>query len=144
MKSTMHLRRLVAAFGILLTLAAPAVAQGVKWWMSDEYKRELNLTSDQSRRLEEVFQTALPTLRAQKKALDDADEQFKQVMQRGNYSSVMEQVDHLEAARANLNRTRTMMLVNMRRLLTTDQWVKLDAMHQAAEQRKNDSTHSSK
>ena len=32
----------------------------------------------------------------------------------------------------------------MRKLLTTDQWIKLDAMHQAAEQRKNDSTHSSK
>jgi hypothetical protein len=37
-----------------------------------------------------------------------------------------------------LNRTRTMMLVNMRKLLTTDQWIKLDAMHQAAEQRAAD------
>jgi hypothetical protein len=144
MKSTMHLGRFAAAFAILLTLAAPAMAQGVKWWMSDQYKRELSLTSDQSRRLEEVFQAALPALRAQKKALDDADQQFQQMMQRGNYSSVMEQVDHLEAARATLNRTRAMMLVNMRKLLTTDQWIKLDAMHQAAEQRKTDSTHNSK
>jgi len=144
MKSMMHLGRLAATFTILLTLAGPATAQGVKWWMSDQYKRELSLTADQSRRLEEVFQAALPNLRSQKKALDDADQQFQQVMQRGNYSSVMEQVDHLEAARANLNRTRTMMLVNMRKLLTTDQWIKLDAMHQAAEQRKTDSAHSSK
>jgi len=144
MKSTTHLGRLAAGFAILLTLTAPAMGQGVKWWMADQYKHELGLTADQSRRLEEVFQAALPTLRAQKKALDDADQQFQQVMQRGNYSSVMEQVDHLEAARANLNRTRTMMLVNMRKLLTTDQWIKLDAMHQAAEQRKTDSTHSSK
>ena len=144
MKSTIDLGRLAAVFAILLLLSSPVSAQGVKWWMSDQYKRELSLTTDQSRRLEEVFQAALPTLRSQKKALDDADEQFKQVMQRGNYSSVMEQVDHLEAARANLNRTRTMMLVNMRKLLTTDQWIKLDAMHQAAEQGKTDSTHSSK
>ena len=91
-----------------------------------------------------MFQAALPTLRTQKKALDDADQQFQLLMQRGNYSSVMEQVDHLEAARSNLNRTRAMMLVNMRKLLTTDQWIKLDAMHQAAEQRKNDSAHNSK
>ena len=145
MKSTNDLGRLAAVFAVLLLLWSPASAQqGVKWWMSDQYKRELSLTSDQSRRLEEVFQAALPTLRAQKKALDDAEQQFQQVMQRGNYSSVMEQVDHLEAARANLNRTRTMMLVNMRKLLTTDQWIKLDAMHQAAEQRKTDSAHSSK
>jgi hypothetical protein len=145
MKSTNDFGRLAAVFAVLLLLSAPVGAQqGVKWWMSDQYKRELSLTGDQSRRLEEVFQAALPNLRAQKKALDDAEQQFQQVMQRGNYSSVMEQVDHLEAARANLNRTRTMMLVNMRKLLTTDQWIKLDAMHQAAEQRKNDSAHNSK
>ena len=144
MKSTIDLGRFAAVIAILLFLAPSAGAQGAKWWMSDQYKKELGLTADQSRRLEEVFQAALPTLRTQKKALDDAEQQFQQVMQRGNYSSVMEQVDHLEAARANLNRTRTMMLVNMRKLLTTDQWIKLDAMHQAAEQRKNDSAHSSK
>jgi len=144
MKSTIDLGRLAAVFAILLLLSSPVSAQGVKWWMSDQYKRELSLTTDQSRRLEEVFQAALPTLRTQKKALDDADQQFQLMMQRGNYSSVMEQVDHLEAARSNLNRTRAMMLVNMRKLLTTDQWIKLDAMHQAAEQRKNDSAHNSK
>jgi len=144
MKSTIHPGRLAAAFAILLLLASAAGAQSFKWWMSDQYKRELGLTGDQSRRIEEVFQAALPMLRAQKKALDDADQQFKQVMQRGNYSSVMEQVDHLEAARAQLNRTRTLMLVKMRQVLTTDQWIKLDAMHQAAEQAKADSSHSSK
>jgi len=142
MKSTKDLGRLAAVFTALLLLAAPAGAQGVKWWMSDQYKRELGLTSDQSRRIEEVFQAALPQLRAQKKALDDADEQFKQAMERGNYSAVMEKVDHLEAARANLNRSRSMMLVNMRKLLTTDQWIKLDAMHTAAEKSKADSSHS--
>ena len=141
MKSTIDLGRLAAVFAILLLLSSPVSAQGVKWWMSDQYKRELSLTTDQSRRLEEVFQAALPTLRTQKKALDDADQQFQLMMQRGNYSSVMEQVDHLEAARSNLNRTRAMMLVNMRKLLTTDQWIKLDAMHQAAEQRKTDAAH---
>jgi hypothetical protein len=142
MKPTIDFWRVAAILAMLLSLASPSSAQGFKWWMSDQYKRELGLTTDQSRRVEEVFQAALPTLRAQKKALDDADDQFKQVMQRGNYSSVMEQVDHLEAARANLNRTRTMMLVNMRKVLTTDQWIKLDAMHQAAEQRKADASSS--
>jgi hypothetical protein len=137
MKPTMNIRRIAAAFAILLFLAVPSGAQG-KWWMSDQYKRELALTADQSRRLEEIFQAALPTLRAEKKALDDAEKQFQQVMERGNYTSVMEKVDHLEAARGSLNRTRTMMLVDMRRLLTTDQWIKLDAMYQAAERRKAD------
>jgi len=141
MNPTIYLRRLTAVFALALCVASPAAAQGFKWWMADQYKRELSLTPEQSRKLEEVFQASLPSLRAQKKALDEADKQFQQVMERGNYSSVMEHVDHLEAARASLNRTRTMMLVNMRKLLTTDQWLKLDAMHQAAEQRKAESSH---
>lgn len=138
MNPTICFRRLAASLAILLVLTSPAAAQGVKWWASDHYKRELGLTPDQSRRIEETFQGALPALRAQKKALDDAEKQFQAEMERGNYSSVMDQVDRLEASRAALNRTRTMMLVNMRKLLTTDQWIKLDAMHQAAEQRKAD------
>ena len=141
MNPTIYLRRLAAVFAILLFLAGPAVAQGFKWWASDEYKRELGLTVEQSRKLEEIFQASLPTLRAQKKALDDAEKQFQQAMERGNYSSIMEKVDHLEAARASLNTARTMMLVNMRRLLTTEQWIKLDALYQAAEQSKAQGGH---
>ena len=138
MKPTIYFRRLAATFAIVLFCAGSVGAQAFKWWMSDEYKHELGLTADQSRKLEEVFQGALPTLRTQKKALDDAEKQFGQAMQRENYSFVMEKVEQLEGARAALNRTRTMMLVKMRQLLTTEQWIKLDAMHQAAEQRKAD------
>jgi Spy/CpxP family protein refolding chaperone len=144
MNPMIYLRRLAATVATLLLLASPAAAQGFKWWASDQYKRELSLTPEQSRRLEDTFQAALPTLRAQKKALDDAEKQFQQEIERGNYASVMEQVDQLEASRAALNRSRTLMLVNMRKVLTTDQWIKLDAMHQAAERRKADAARGSK
>jgi hypothetical protein len=43
----------------------------------------------------------------------------------------MEQVIKVEAARGEINKTRALMLLRMRRALTTDQWVKLGAMHQA-------------
>ena len=56
-----------------LAVASPLAAQGkFKWWQSDRYKTELMLTADQSRRLEEIFQQALPTLRAQMKTLESA------------------------------------------------------------------------
>ena len=131
MNPTIYFRRFAATLAILLLVSGSAFAQGFKWWMSDQYKRELNLTTEQSRKLEEIFQASLPALRNQKKALDDAEKQFQQAMERENYSAVMEKVDQLEATRATLNRTRTMMLVNMRKLLTTEQWIRLDAMYQA-------------
>lgn len=136
MKSTFDLRRCGALLVALLCFAPLAHAQSGKWWTSDQYVRELTLTQDQSRRIEEVFQDALPTLRVQKKALDDAEQAFGVAMRKNNYSAVMEIVEQLESARAALNRSRTLMLVKMRQVLTKDQWIKLDALHQADEARK--------
>ena len=121
---------------VLLVVAGanPLAAQGkFKWWQSDRYKTELMLTADQSKRLEEIFQNALPTLRAQMKALESAETELERLVQRGDDSAVMAQVARVEAARAELNTSRTNMLLNMRRLLTIDQWIKFGALHKALE-----------
>jgi Spy/CpxP family protein refolding chaperone len=126
--------RAALTVALLFAVAAPTSAQqGFKWWNSDEYRRELGLTQEQSRRLEDIFQASLPTLRAQKKALDDAEKEFERLVERGDDSSVMEQVTRLEFARGELNKSRTLMLLKMRRTLTTDQWIKLGVLQHAAE-----------
>jgi Spy/CpxP family protein refolding chaperone len=133
-----------------LLLVQPASAQGFKWWQSERYKRELGLTVEQSKRMEEIFQAALPSLRAQKKLLDEVEAEFERIVARGDDATVMEQVGRLEAARAELNKTRTFMLVRMRRGLTIDQWARFGALHQAVERERaaaaaaGDATRSSK
>jgi Spy/CpxP family protein refolding chaperone len=117
-----------------LLLAGPSTwAQGFKWWQADHYRRELGLTSEQSRRLEETFQGALPSLRTQKKVLDQAEAEFERLIERGDDTTVMDQVGRVEVARAELNKTRALMLLRMRRTMTTDQWVKFGALHEAEE-----------
>ena len=133
MHSIDRLGRATALIAAVLLFAVPAVAQGFKWWQSDLYKRELGLTSEQSRRLEDIFQAAVPNLRLQKKALDQAETEFERLVERGDDGAVMEQVGRVEVARAELNKSRTMMLLRMRRVLTTDQWAKFTALHQASE-----------
>jgi Spy/CpxP family protein refolding chaperone len=118
---------------LVLVFASSVGAQGFKWWQSDRYKTELMLTGEQSRRLEEVFQGALPTLRVQKKALDSAEAELERLVQRGDDGAVMAQVARVETTRAELNTSRTLMLLKMRRALTTDQWIKFGALHQALE-----------
>ena len=112
---------------------APPGAQGFKWWQSETYKKQLGLTAEQTRRMEEIFQKALPTLKVQKTSLDDAEEKFEKLIQRGEDTAVMEQLNLVEAARADLNKTRAVMLLGMRKVLTLDQWAKFTAMHQAAQ-----------
>ena len=130
------LRPLVFSFAIIMALAIPAAGQG-KWWQSDEYKRELRLTSDQSKRLEDVFQAALPKLKTLKKNLDQAESEFERLLQRGDDGSVMDQVERVEAARYELKKSHTLMMIDMRRVLTADQWAKFNAKHQAAERERN-------
>ena len=72
-------------------------------------------------------------MKSLKKALDQAETEFERLVERGDDGSVMEQVERVEAARAELNKSRTMMMLRMKRVLTADQWAKFTALHQAAE-----------
>ena len=118
---------------ILVVLATPGVAsaQRFKWWQAERVQRELALTKEQSTRLEEIFQSYLPTLRKQKEALDAAEAEFDRLVAKADHSATLAQVDVVEAARAALNKSRALQLVHMRRVLTADQHAKLTAILRA-------------
>ena len=120
--------RASALAALLLFVASPALAQRGKWWQDERFRRELSLTPEQSLRLEEIFQKHQPMLRQRMEALDQAEAAFDRVVEKGDDTEVMGQVDVIERARAELNKERTMMLLRMRRTLTTDQWAKFTAL----------------
>jgi len=109
---------------------SPASAQGFKWWQSDTFIRGLGLTQEQSTKIEAVFQKTVPVLRQQKDALDKAEADFNQMVEASDDAQVMAQVTVVEAARSELNKSRTMMLLRMRRVLTPDQRVKFVMLQQ--------------
>jgi len=125
---------LIAAVGVATAalLAPPASAQGFKWWQSEMFKRELGLTEDQSAKIEAIFQKTVPVLRQEKDALDKAQADFNQMIEASDDAQVMAQVGVVEAARSELNKSRTMMLLRMRRVLTPDQRVKFVMVQQQA------------
>ena len=113
---------------LLVTLPAPALAQRGKWWNDERFRTELGLTPEQSARLEEIFQKTQPVLRQRMQALEAAEDEFDRLVEKGDDSSVLDYVGTVEAARAELNKTRTVMLLRMRRSLTADQWAKFTAL----------------
>jgi Spy/CpxP family protein refolding chaperone len=129
--SKIFVRRGAALAALVLFVAVPAAAQQRgKWWQNERWVKELSLTSEQSTRLEEIFQKHQPTLRQRMDTLEQAERAFDQVVETGDDKAVMSQVDVVEAARAELNKTRTLMLLRMRRSLTADQWAKFTALAQ--------------
>jgi Spy/CpxP family protein refolding chaperone len=122
--------RPAAALALILTLAPAAAAQGFKWWQSERFKNELHLTADQIARIEEEFQSTVPELRQKKRALDDLERALSRLIDTAaDEATVMQQADRVEATRSDLSKTRTLMLVRIRRVLNPDQRAKLVALH---------------
>ena len=140
MKPTVFAGRFVALLLVAVTLVATSAhanqsTNPPKWWTSEQYKRELGLTAEQSRKLEDIFQAAAPALRTQRQALEDAEAQFEKLVSQAEEKVVIEQINRVVAARADLNRSHSIMLFRMRRILTPEQWTKLGTLTEREKQK---------
>ena len=122
---------------VMLVWPGSVAAQRFKWWQADHVRRELTLTKEQVVRLEEIFQSYLPTLRKQKDALDAAEAEFNRLVAKGDHAATLVHVDVVEMARAALNKSRALQLVHMRRVLTADQHAKLTAILRAGDRERD-------
>ena len=121
-----------AALLVTMALTAPLHAQsfGFPWWRDAQFQRDLTLTADQSSKIDSVFQQTMPTLRQKKSELDGLeDELSRMIAANADESAVTRQVDKVEAIRANMNKMRTLMLLHMRQVLSPEQRVKLNKLH---------------
>jgi Spy/CpxP family protein refolding chaperone len=115
-----------AVIAFLLLLAWPAAAspppQGFKWWQGPRAK-ELGLTSDQSAKIEEIFQAALPRLKTASEDVDRFQKDLSRLISADKTTEmdVVRQLGQVQAARNELDRQRTLMLFRMYRELSPDQ-----------------------
>jgi Spy/CpxP family protein refolding chaperone len=119
-------RRLVARVLpalLALAIAVPAVAQPpFRWWRSENIQKDLALTTEQIARLDEIFRSTLEQQRQNKDRLDQLEERLSTMIEAdAAEAEVVQQVDKVEAARAALNKERTLMLLHMRKVLTPEQ-----------------------
>jgi Spy/CpxP family protein refolding chaperone len=122
--------RLALAIVLLLALTAPLGAQSFAWWKSEAFQREVGLTPDQCTRIDSVFQATLPKLRQGRDELDRQEAELSKLIEaNADEAAVTRQVDRVEAIRASLNKSRTLMLFHMHQVLTPDQLVKFKTAH---------------
>jgi Spy/CpxP family protein refolding chaperone len=118
---------------LLLAVAAPVHAQsfGFPWWRDAQFQRELSLTTDQTSRIENLFQSTIAQLRAKKAELDQQEDELSRLIAaNADEQQVVKQVDRVEAIRSNLNKMRTLQLLHIRQVLTPEQRVKLNKLHE--------------
>jgi Spy/CpxP family protein refolding chaperone len=118
--------------GVLLSLAiAPASASSQQnpprgWWRNEAIVKDLGLTAEQSTRLNAIFETTMPDLRLEREELERLEAKLSRMIQdeRLDEATLARQIDRVETARANGNKTRSLMLMRMYRVLTRDQRVR--------------------
>ena len=131
MRQVWRWRLLVVVFA--LALAAPVHGQsfGFSWWKDAQFQRDLGLSADQIARIDAIFQAAISQLRPKAAELNQQEELLSQQIVAGaDETLVIKQVDRVEAIRAHLNKMRTLMLLKERQVLSPDQRVKLNKLHE--------------
>lgn len=126
-------RRWLLGILMLATVAAPARAQGFgfPWWRDAQFQKELSLTSDQSSRIDSLFQATMPGLRHKKEELDSEEAALSRLIAaNADEQQVTKQVDRVEAIRSHLNKARTLLLLHIRQVLTPDQRAKLNKLYE--------------
>jgi Spy/CpxP family protein refolding chaperone len=99
------------------------------WWR--DFQKTLGLSEDQSSRIDGVFQAALPHLRHKRDELEAQEKELSRLIQTdADEAAIGRQSDRVEAVRAVLNKTRTLMLVHMRSILSPDQRNKLNLLRE--------------
>jgi Spy/CpxP family protein refolding chaperone len=100
--------------------------QRFAWWRSEQYQKNLGLSADQVNRIEAIFQAVLPDLRKGRDELERNEAEMSRLIESSaDEALVTRQIDKVEAVRSHLNKTRQLLLLHHRQVLTPEQRVKL-------------------
>ena len=100
------------------------------WWRNEAIVKELGLTTDQSTRINTIFETTVPELRQDREELERLEAKLSRMIRDDGMdeAALSRQIDRVETARAAGNKTRSLMLTRMYRVLTREQRVRFDQL----------------
>ena len=111
--------------------ASPANLPEGKWWKNPRVVAEINLTPDQVREIEDVFARARPKLIGGRGDLEKRQGDLQEAIEsNADRRDIAAKVEAVEKARAELQKTRILMVLDMKQTLKPEQWERLVRMHQ--------------
>jgi Spy/CpxP family protein refolding chaperone len=115
---------------VLAAMAVPLAAADLpdgKWWKRPRLAQEIGLTPDQQQQIEKIFvrsRTKLIDLRAD---LEKKQLTLQELMEdrTADRRDVEKRIESVENARAELQKARALMILDMKQVLKPDQWERL-------------------
>ena len=98
-----------------------------RWWSNPEMVQKLGLSADQQKRMDDIFQQNRLRLIDLNASLQKEEVILEPLMQadQPDEARVVAQIDKVAQARAELEKANARFLLGIRRVLTPDQWKKL-------------------
>lgn len=105
------------------------------WWRDSELAKQIELTPDQSKQIEAKFMESRLKLIDERAELEKQETLLQAMMaeDRPEEVRVGAQLDKVVAARGRLEKENAMMMLSIRRVLSVDQWKKLQTIQHERE-----------
>ena len=106
------------------------MGQGMgRWWKNPQMVEKLGLTADQQKKMDDIFQQHRLKLIDVTAAVEREEVTLEPMMaaDQPDEARIVAQIDKVAQARAELEKANARMLLGIRRILTPDQWKKLQA-----------------
>lgn len=107
-------------------------------------REELGITDKQSAEIDKIFEETVPGQRAKREEIERLEPVLAKLTKEAtaDVATIAQQVDRIETLRAEMNKTRTIMLYRINLLLNPEQRAKVKALYDKrdAERRRNDSS----
>jgi Spy/CpxP family protein refolding chaperone len=99
-----------------------------KWWLYD--RAELGITDIQSVEIDKIFESTMPQQRVKREELERMEAVLATLTteNKADVTTVAQQAEKVESLRAEMGKTRTVMLYRMNLLLSPEQRVKVKAL----------------
>jgi Spy/CpxP family protein refolding chaperone len=100
------------------------------WWKNDEFKRQLGLTEAQVQQIDKIYKAARGPQEGRMAELNRLEHELSLLIKKsGPIEKVTIKVDQVESMRAAMNKGRTLMLYEMRGVMTDSQRLRFDELH---------------
>lgn len=98
------------------------------WWIDPESRAELGITDAQSAAVEDVWQKSAPKLREGRAQLEKLEDALSEMIRSdAPETTVIAQIEKVEAMRAELSKARAIMIYRMNKVLKPEQREKVKA-----------------
>src|SRR5882724_1850951 len=100
-----------------------------RWWDDPDFVKRLGLSADQQKKMDDIFTTNRLKLIDQFAALQKEEALMEPLVAADppDENKLLAQIDRVAQARAELEKANARMLLGIRRQLTHEQWLKLEA-----------------